>query len=84
MMTSDRRIALVLFTYAMLLAVLPVVLDEHTFAWTFSEEGPFERLSIVVWIATALIIVVRIRPFGGGLTKGKLKYVKPLELVVTA
>jgi hypothetical protein len=64
MMTSDRRIALVLFAYTMLLAVLPVVLDEHTFARTFSEEGPFEDLSIVAWIATALIVVVRIRPFG--------------------
>ena len=64
MMTSDRRIALILFAYALLLAVLPVVLDEHAFAWTFSEEGPFERLSIVAWIATALIVAVRIRPFG--------------------
>lgn len=64
MTTSDRRIALGLFAFALLLAALPVVLGEHSFAWTFSEEGPFERLSIAAWIATALIVVVRIRPLG--------------------
>ncbi|MEO8408881.1 MAG: hypothetical protein ABI476_10670 [Oxalobacteraceae bacterium] len=61
---ADIRIAIAIVLYILLLALLPLLLSAPMFRFTFSEEGPFERLSIVAWIFTALVIVVRIRPLG--------------------
>ena len=62
--TADIRIAIAIALYVLLLAVLPLLLPDPLFRFTFSEEGPFEQMSIVAWIFTALVIVVRIRPLG--------------------
>lgn len=61
---ADIRIAIAIALYILLLALLPLLLPPADFRFTFSEEGPFEQMSIVAWIFTALIIVVRIRPLG--------------------
>jgi hypothetical protein len=63
-LAADRRFAFAICAFALLLACLPVALGEPSFAWTFSEEGPFEQLSIAAWLATAAIVIVRIRPLG--------------------
>jgi hypothetical protein len=62
--SSDIRVAWVLAAFILLLAALPLVLPESSFRYTFSEEGPFERLSIVAWLIAAFTIVARIRPLG--------------------
>lgn len=64
MLSSDRRIVLALVAFVLLLASLPLLLNEASLHWTFSEEGPFERLSIVAWLVTAAVVIVRIRPLG--------------------
>lgn len=61
---ADKRVAIVIVVYILLLAVLPLVLSQPVFRFTFSEAGPFEQLSIMAWIFTALIILLRIRPLG--------------------
>jgi hypothetical protein len=61
---SDIRVAWALAAVIFLLAVLPLVLSEESFRYAFSEEGPFERISIAAWLAAACIIIVRIRPLG--------------------
>lgn len=61
---TDRSIVLILFAYVGLLSLLPHLLGEEAFAWTFSEQGPFEQLSIAGWLGTALIVLLRIRPLG--------------------
>lgn len=61
---ADIGIAIAIALYILLLALLPLLLPSADFRFTFSEEGPFEQMSIVAWIFTALIIVVRIRPLG--------------------
>jgi hypothetical protein len=60
--TSDVRVAWALVAMVLLLAVLPVVLPEASFRYAFSEEGPFERMSIVAWLFASLLILARIRP----------------------
>jgi hypothetical protein len=57
-------VVLAIAYYILLLALLPLVLPESVFGPLFSEEGPFEQLSIVAWLFTALVICVRIRPLG--------------------
>ncbi|GAB3545447.1 hypothetical protein GCM10027343_21880 [Noviherbaspirillum agri] len=61
---GDIRLALALVAYILVLAVLPVVLPEDQFRWTFSEAGPFEQFAIIAWLFAALVVVVRIRPLG--------------------
>lgn len=61
---ADKRVAIVIAAYILLLVTLPLVLSQPVFRFTFSEEGPFEQLSIAAWIFTALIILMRIRPLG--------------------
>ncbi|WP_341928594.1 hypothetical protein [Methyloversatilis discipulorum] len=62
MTTTDRRIVWLLIAYTLMLALLPLVLNEQAFQWTFSEVGPFEQLSIAGWLGTAVIVLLRIRP----------------------
>ncbi len=62
--TGDMRVAWVLVAAILLLSLLPIALPEATFRYAFSEEGPFERISILAWLVAALIIVLRIRPLG--------------------
>ncbi len=61
---SDVRVAWALVAMIVLLAVLPLALPDATFRYTFSEEGPFERISILAWLLAAAIVIVRIRPLG--------------------
>jgi hypothetical protein len=61
---GDIRVAWALAAVVLLLAALPLVLPEASFRYTFSEQGPFERLSILAWLIAALTIMVRIRPLG--------------------
>lgn len=64
MTTTDRRIVWLLIAYTLLLALLPIALNERVFQWTFSEVGPFEQLSIAGWLGTAAVVLLRIRPLG--------------------
>ncbi|MDY0057891.1 MAG: hypothetical protein RBS46_16490, partial [Methyloversatilis sp.] len=59
---TDRNLLWLLIAYSLLLALLPIALNEQAFHWTFSEVGPFERLSIAGWLGTAVIVLLRIRP----------------------
>ena len=61
---ADIRIAIAIALYILLLALLPLLLPHSVFLFAFSEQGPFEQLSILAWIFAALVIVVRIRPLG--------------------
>ncbi|MDQ9170793.1 hypothetical protein Q8A64_10270 [Oxalobacteraceae bacterium R-40] len=61
---SDIRVAWALIAMILLLAVLPLILPEASFRYAFSEQGPFERISIVAWLIAAFTIVARIRPLG--------------------
>jgi hypothetical protein len=61
---TDRGVAIAIALYILLLALLPQWLTDSVFHHTFSEEGPFEQLSIAAWLFTALIICIRIRPLG--------------------
>lgn len=59
-MTSSVRLnvrALMLFAlgYAGLLTALAFCLPEDQFRWMFSEQGPFERMSIVFWLSLAAL-----------------------------
>lgn len=60
----DRALLALVVAYAAVLALLPFVLSPATFHAAFSETGPFERLSLLAWIAAAAVVLVRIRPFG--------------------
>ncbi len=61
---ADRRVAIAIALYILLLAVLPLLLQDSVLIHTFSEEGPFEQLAIAAWLFTALVILLRIRPLG--------------------
>lgn len=50
------------YVYILLLAALQLRLSQPVFRFTFFEDDPFEQKSIVAWIFTALIIIVRIGP----------------------
>lgn len=62
MSPGDRIVVVVFVLYVALLAVLPLVMSPQDLAFTFSEEGVFERASIVGWIAVAAVVMLRIRP----------------------
>ncbi|MCC7546717.1 MAG: hypothetical protein IT532_03025 [Burkholderiales bacterium] len=64
MTALDRRLLGLVAAYALALALLPFLLSPQTFDAAFSETGPFERLSLLAWIGAAVVIIVRIRPFG--------------------
>lgn len=61
---GDIRLALALVVYITVLAVLPLVLPEDQFRWTFSEVGPFEQFAIAAWLFAAVVVILRIRPLG--------------------
>lgn len=61
---ADVRFACVAALYVLLLALLPLLLSDADFRHAFSEAGPFERLSVMAWLITACVVVVRIRPLG--------------------
>lgn len=60
----DVLVAWIIALYVVLLALLPLVLDEERFLSTFAEQGPFERLSIAAWLFVPVVIFYRIRPLG--------------------
>lgn len=60
----DKAVLVLVAAYAAILALLPFTLAPDTFDAMFAETGPFERLSLLAWIAAAAVIVVRVRPFG--------------------
>lgn len=61
---GDARMAFAIIAVILLLAILPLTLSDAALHYTFSEEGPFEQLSIAAWLFAALIIIIRIRPLG--------------------
>ncbi|MES2536823.1 MAG: hypothetical protein V4632_13215 [Pseudomonadota bacterium] len=61
---ADARVARATAVYILLLTLFPLMLSEPVFRYTFSEEGPYEQLSIAGWVLAALLILVRIRPLG--------------------
>ena len=63
MTRCDKAVAALVVAYAAALALLPFVLAPDTFDAAFAETGPFERLSLLAWIAAAATIVVRVRPY---------------------
>lgn len=63
MTRTDRWIAWALLAWIAFLAAAPLVLQTERFRWTFSEEGPVEVASMILWIVAAAVVLVRIRPF---------------------
>lgn len=61
---ADACAALLILVFIVLLGTLPVMLSQQEFDFAFSEEGPFERLSIVAWLMLSMLILLRIRPLG--------------------
>lgn len=61
---TDRSLVWLLLAYTAMLAIMPLVMSHDAFHWTFSEEGPFEQLSIVGWLVAAATVLLRIRPLG--------------------
>lgn len=61
---ADACVAIAIALYILFLGLLPLLLSQPVFRHTFSEQGPFERLSIATWIFAALVLLVRIRPLG--------------------
>jgi len=59
----DRAILVTFAAYVLLLTALPFTLEHDMFRFTFSETGPFERLSLFAWLACAAVIIVRVRPY---------------------
>ncbi|MCO5121391.1 MAG: hypothetical protein M9951_17405 [Burkholderiaceae bacterium] len=49
-----RHLLVLVLAYALLLALLALELPESRFLWVFSEEGPFEILSIGFWVLLAV------------------------------
>lgn len=60
----DRTLLALVAGYVALLALLPFALTPQSFHAAFAETGPFERLSLLAWIAAATVVLTRIRPFG--------------------
>lgn len=61
---SDALVAFLVVMYILVLAAVPSLLSAQQVKFLFSEEGPFEQLSIVTWIFAALLIPLAIRPPG--------------------
>jgi hypothetical protein len=61
---ADGLVALLIVLYTMLLAALPTLLPASDFARIFSEQGPFETLSIATWMFAALVVLVATPPLG--------------------
>jgi hypothetical protein len=59
----DRAILVGLLVYAAVLVGLAFRLSPERFAFTFSEEGPFEEASIFLWLGAGAMIVWFVRPF---------------------
>jgi hypothetical protein len=61
---ADVRMAWAIAIYCVLLMLVPLLLPDTTVRQAFSEEGPFEQLSIAAWLFAAGVILARIRPLG--------------------
>ncbi len=61
---ADRLLVIVFVGYSLMLAILPLVLDPAVLRHTFSEEGVFERASILGWLLAAAAVLLRVRPLG--------------------
>jgi hypothetical protein len=59
----DRGILAALVVYAVILVGLAFRLSPERFAYTFSEQGPFEEISIFLWLGASAVIVWFVRPF---------------------
>lgn len=64
MTAADRGLAAAIVFYLLVLAVLPLTLSQPVFDWFFSEEGPVEIGSIVLWCVAAAVVLVCVRPIG--------------------
>lgn len=59
---ADAVVLAAILLYTVLLLILPLALERTAFRWMFSEEGPFEQLSIYAWLFAALMVCIRMRP----------------------
>jgi hypothetical protein len=62
--TADAVVGGLILLYVIALAFFPMALPQERFLYAFSEQGPFERLSIAGWLLIPAVILVRIRPLG--------------------
>jgi len=58
----DRIILAAILGYAALLIGLAMRLSPERFSYTFSEAGPFEEMSIVLWVGASLAVLAFARP----------------------
>lgn len=66
---AARRLWLALLLYAVALAAIALPLDLTDYRALFSERGPFEMLSLVLWVALALACAVQAAPLAN--TRGR-------------
>lgn len=59
---TDTLIGIAVILYTILLVALPRVLETAAFKQAFSEDGPFEQLSILGWLLAAATVLARVRP----------------------
>lgn len=71
MPVATRRLLGVLLAYAVALAALAWPLDLADYRAVFSEQGPFEWLSIMFWIGLALACAVQAAPLADGRGRGR-------------
>lgn len=71
----DRAILVGLLVYAVILVGLAFRLSPERFAYTFSEQGPFEEVSIFLWLGASAVIVWFVRPFTSRSTAFALLFV---------
>lgn len=58
----DRMVLAAILGYAALLIGLAMRLSPQHFSYIFSEAGPFEEISIVMWLGAGLAVLVAARP----------------------
>lgn len=59
---TDVLIASVFLAYLALLAAVPLIMSASEINLIFSEDGPFEMVSPYIWLFTAVLVWLRMRP----------------------
>lgn len=60
--TIGRSLAAALVLYALALLTLPLALDPASFHRFFSEQGPVEIASLILWPLAAVVVLASVRP----------------------
>lgn len=58
---ADKVVALMIILYMLLIAAIPTLLPVPDVKALFSEEGPFEMLSVATWLIAAVVVVTSFR-----------------------